>query len=160
MKTFILTIALIITTAIVTAQSLNFGETRLKNLDGFNVSASEVLNPKGHTLIVFWKSGSKNQGEDFANLQNVWSENLKEQGVKMVAICIDGNGSWAHIKPQVNARLWDFEVYVDVNGDLRRAMNVSNTGSIILNGNLEIVYRQNGYCSEACNLINEALALK
>nr|MBA3900969.1 TlpA family protein disulfide reductase [Bacteroidota bacterium] len=46
----------------------------------------------------------------------------------------------------VNGRNWDFEVYLDVNQDFKRAMNVNNVPhTFLLNGNGEIVWQHNSY---------------
>ena len=50
------------------------------------------------------------------------------------------------VKPKVNALLWDYEVYCDPNGDLKRAMGVGSVPhTFLLNKNKEIVYQHTGY---------------
>ncbi len=51
----------------------------------------------------------------------------QEKGVKFVAICVDCTGRIDHVKPIVYGQNIEMEVYVDRNGDLKRAMNVSYT---------------------------------
>jgi thioredoxin-related protein len=46
----------------------------------------------------------------------------------------------------VKGRGWDFEVYLDENSDLRRAMNVANPPHTFLyDGEGNLVYEHNGY---------------
>jgi len=161
MKTLILFVLMTIATGYVASQSSNLMETDLKDLDGFNVNSSEIFNNDGFTLLVFWKSSNEKCCENIESLQNAWAESLREKGVKMVAICVDCSGSWTHVKPIVNARLWDFDVFIDVNGNLKRAMNVSNVPcTIVLNDKQDIVCRQNGYCANSGDLICEIIESK
>ncbi len=52
----------------------------------------------------------------------------------------------ARVAPYVNGQGWDYEVYFDPNGDLKRAMNVNNVPhTFLLNGKGEIVYQHNNY---------------
>jgi hypothetical protein len=81
-------------------------------------------------------------------MQSAWLENLQQRGVKMVAICIDSNGTWSHIKPMANGKNWEFEIYIDTNGDFKRAMNVGNVPcTILFDQNQNMLCRNIGYCS-------------
>ena len=46
----------------------------------------------------------------------------------------------------VNGQGWEYEVYLDPNGDLKRAMNVNNVPhTFLIDGNREIVWQHNSY---------------
>ena len=50
------------------------------------------------------------------------------------------------VAPYVNASDWEYEVYLDPNGDLKRAMGVSRVPhTFLLNGKNEIVWEHKGY---------------
>jgi len=50
------------------------------------------------------------------------------------------------VAPYVNASDWDYEVYLDPNGDLKRAMGVSTVPhTFLLNGKNEIVWQHRTY---------------
>ena len=59
-------------------------------------------------------------------------EELREKGIRLVAISVDCNGSWSQVKPMVQGQGWEFDAYIDVNGDLMRAMNVSEVPCTLL----------------------------
>ena len=50
------------------------------------------------------------------------------------------------MKPHVEGNDWPYEVYLDQNSDLKRAMGVVNVPhTFILNGDGEIVWQHTGY---------------
>ena len=50
------------------------------------------------------------------------------------------------VNPYVNASDWDYEVYLDTNSDLKRAMGVSTVPhTFLLNAKKEIVWQHKGY---------------
>ena len=65
-------------------------------------------------------------------LNEVYEEYLKDDNVKVVGICLDGIGRIDHVKPFVYGNDLDIEVYVDKNGDFKRAMHVTDTPFTIL----------------------------
>lgn len=161
MKTLSLFLILEFAAIMIVAQPANFSGVQLKTTDGVTVDASQILNTDGFTLMVFWKSGNAKCCDNIQSLQNAWISSLKDKGVKLVAICVDCTGSWTHVKPFVSARNWDFQVFVDVNGDFKRFMNVSIVPStLILNENSEVVCRQNGFCAGDDSMICEMIEAK
>jgi cytochrome c biogenesis protein CcmG, thiol:disulfide interchange protein DsbE len=158
MKNLILFVMLAFVIAKATAQHQNLPVVDLKNTDGYTVSTVRIFEPGGFTMLVFWKSTIGKCCENLESLQNAWYESLMEKGVKMIAICVDCNGTWSHVKPVINARGWSFDTYIDVNGDFKRAMNVNTIPcTILLDENLTPICRQNGFCSGSGELACEKI---
>ena len=53
-------------------------------------------------------------------------------GVKIIAISTDDARNSSKVPAFVNGRAWDFEVYLDPNGDFKRAMNVNNVPHVFV----------------------------
>jgi hypothetical protein len=50
------------------------------------------------------------------------------------------------VAPYVNSKSWEYEVYLDPNGDFKRALNVNNVPhTFLINGKGEIVWQHNSY---------------
>jgi len=76
----------------------------------------------------------------------VYDEWQKTTGVKLIAVSIDDARSSARVGPYVNGQAWDYEVYLDPNGDLKRAMNVQNVPhTVLIDGSGKIVWQHNVY---------------
>ncbi len=120
----------------------------LKTLDGSMIPVSEILtSPKG-TILVFWKVNNHKCYENLENLQESWNEMARASGVKLVAVCVDNSGNWTRIKPLISGKDWDFDVYIDQNSSLKRALEITTLPyTILLDGNVQIKCRYPGYCS-------------
>ena len=119
----------------------------LRDVNGNQVSSLDMIHAGAPTLLVFWKSTSRTCCENIEMLQETWESELKQRGVRMIAICVDCNGSWGYVKPLVNGNNWDFDNYVDVNGDLKRAMNVGEVPcTMLFDSDQQMICRYNsGY---------------
>ena len=59
---------------------------------------------------------------------------------------IDDTRSMMRVAPYVNASDWDYEVYLDPNSELKRAMGVQTVPhTFLINGEKEIVWQHQGY---------------
>jgi peroxiredoxin len=76
----------------------------------------------------------------------VYSDWQKETGVKLISISIDDSKSSSKVAPYVNSKGWEFEEYLDVNSDFKRAMNVNMPPhTFILDGKGNIVWQHVGF---------------
>jgi len=138
------------------AQQTSVLNVDLRDVDGNIISSSQITRPGAPTMIVFWKSSNNRCCADLETLSEAWDETLRQQGVRMVAICVDCNGSWSHVKPLVNGNSWDFDTYIDVNGDFKRAMNVGEVPcTMLFDGNQNLVCRYNSVCPGSQEFICE-----
>ena len=129
------------------AQQCSIPDVDLRDLDGNLVSSTKITTPGTSTLLVFWKSSSGKCCDNLEMLQEAWDDTLSGAGIKMVAICIDCNGSWSHVKPLVNGNSWDFDTYIDVNGDLERAMAVYDVPcTMLFDKEQKLICRYNSAC--------------
>ena len=66
--------------------------------------------------------------------------------LKLVAISVDESRTMSKVKPYVNGSDWDYEVYLDPNSDLKRAMGVVEVPhTFLLNGENKIIWQHAGY---------------
>ena len=141
-------LAIFLTSILISAQTGYLPYAELKTIDGLPTTTEYITEPGSVTILVFWKSCNKQCCENLDAMQEVWHESLEEEGVKMIGICVDAVGSWDHIKPFVNGNSWDFDTYIDVNCDLKRAMNVTTVPcTILLDHRQNLICRYNGFCS-------------
>ncbi len=118
----------------------------LKNLNGESVQSSVIQNDGKPVIISFWATWCKPCNRELNNIKDVYEEWQEETGVKLIAISIDDARSASRVKPHVDGNDWPYEVYIDQNSDLKRAMGVVNVPhTFILNGKGEIVWQHTGY---------------
>tara|TARA_B100001287_G_C22685494_1_gene533233 strand:+ start:3354 stop:3857 length:504 start_codon:yes stop_codon:yes gene_type:complete len=131
---------------------LSFGQERkipninVKTLSGKKFNISDLKNDGNPIVISFWATWCKPCIKELNNIAEIYDEWQDETGVKIVAISIDDSRSKAKVSPYVNSSDWEYEVYLDQNGDLKRAMGVSTVPhTFLLNQNNEIVWQHKGY---------------
>ena len=118
----------------------------LKNLDGQSVNISEINNGGKPFVMTFWATWCGPCVKEHNALTEVYDDWVEETGVKIISVSIDDARSTAKIKPFVDGKGWPFEILLDVNKDLARAMNVSNPPhTFLFDGSGKIVWQHTGY---------------
>ena len=78
-----------------------------------------------------------------AEIYDQWVENYQ---VRLVAISVDDARAAAKVKPMVAEKAWPYEVFIDTNQELMRALHFQTVPyTIIVDGKGEIVYNHSGY---------------
>ena len=147
MKKLILTITVIgIFTTLSLSQNRTLPSVEVKTLYGENINIQEIENSGKPIVISFWATWCKPCKKELNAIAEVYEDWQEETGVKLIAISIDDTRSMTKVAPYVNASDWDYEVYLDSNGDLKRAMGVSTVPhTFLLNGKNKIVWQHKGY---------------
>jgi len=145
-KLFLSLFATILFSTIIFAQIRTLPSIDVKTLDGGSINITELENNGQPIVISFWATWCKPCKKELNTIAEVYEDWQDETGVKLVAVSIDESRSMAKVSPYVNASDWDYEVYLDPNGDLKRAMGVSAVPhTFLLDSKKEIVWQHKGY---------------
>jgi cytochrome c biogenesis protein CcmG/thiol:disulfide interchange protein DsbE len=96
-------------------------------------------------LICFW---SVNSDETITELNAIsalydnWKETAK---FKLMAVSIDEGKIANRVRPTGIGNGWAFDLFIDVNGDLRKTLNSNNLPQSFVLKNGKVVYQQSGY---------------
>ena len=138
--------------AILFLTSFNGDETRkipsvdLKTLAGKSANSSKFSNDGKPMIISFWATWCSPCKKELNTIAEVYDDWKKETGVKLIAISIDDSKSSNNVAPYVNSKGWEYESYLDVNSDFKRAMNVNMPPhTFIVDGNGNIVWQHVGF---------------
>ncbi len=114
----------------------------VKTLDGKPFDTKNISNDGNPIIISFWATWCKPCIQELTSVSEVYDDWQEETGVKLVAISIDNARTSVKVKPLVNAKEWEYDIYLDENGDFKRAMGVNMVPhTFILNGKGEIVWQ-------------------
>ena len=133
-------------------------QARLKSLQGKIAPFSTFAKKDSLFLICFWSVESE---ESITELNSI-STNLEHWQTmvpfRFMAVSVDEGKTASRFRPTYNMNGWTFEAYVDLYGDLRRALHSNNfPQSMILYKN-EVVYEQSGWTSGTENYLIQRLA--
>ncbi|OIP01904.1 MAG: alkyl hydroperoxide reductase [Bacteroidetes bacterium CG2_30_33_31] len=114
----------------------------VKTLDGKTFNTKDISNDGKPIIISFWATWCKPCVQELSTIHDVYNDWQSETGVKLIAISVDNSRTSVNVNPLVNGKEWDYEVYLDENGDFKRAMGVNMVPhTFVLNGKGEIVWQ-------------------
>lgn len=147
MKEKLFVLIFISSLSIVAQEKLNiFPSVDIKNIEGKIINTDEFDNGGKPIIVSFWATWCKPCAKELDAISEVYDEWLDETGVKLLAISIDDARNTAKIAPFANGKDWPYEVYLDANSDLKRALNVNAIPhTFLLNGKKEIVWQHTSY---------------
>ncbi len=146
-----------------TAQKSLLPSVEVKTLDGKKINIKNLSNNGKPIIISFWATWCKPCVKELTAIAEVYEQWQKETGVKLVAVSVDDARSSAKVGPLVDGKAWEYEVLLDDNGDLKRAMNVNEVPHMfIINGNGEIVWQHTSFADggelEVIQIIKKIIA--
>jgi len=136
----------------------------LTSIDGKNIKASDINLGDEPVLMIFWQSFDPNCCSQIDEIDEIYRARLGGMNFKLIGICCDNGGDVHHIKPLVYGKSWDMHVYIDRNGDFKRAMGVPDYPyTILFDQDQDIVCKYSGYCASIddllCDKIRECYSL-
>jgi len=112
----------------------------IKRINGSTINTDSITNDGKPLIISFWATWCKPCVMELNTIEENYKDWQKETGVKLVALSIDDARTSPSVGPFVNGKGWEYEVYLDPNGDFKRAMNVNMVPhTFLMNGKREIV---------------------
>jgi peroxiredoxin len=119
---------------------------KVQDLKGKSIQSDKLLVTGKPLIMSFWATWCKPCIKELSTMYEKLPDWQKETGVQLVAVSIDDTRSSAKVAPFVSGRGWDFPVVLDVNGDLKRALNVINVPhTFLFDGTGKLVYQHTGY---------------
>ena len=118
----------------------------IKDLNGRVFNTSEFDNNNNPIIISFWATWCKPCKQELENIHEIYEDWQEETNVKLIAISIDDSRNTAKIKPLVNAKGWEYEVYQDSNREFATKMGVNPIPhTFLLDGNKQVVWEHVTY---------------
>lgn len=118
----------------------------LQTLEGNFINANSISGNGQPLILVFWDFDDNKSCENLKTLHEVYHDSLLFKKVRMVAICTGVTGANTKIRPYVASNGLLIKVYLDMNGDFRRAMGVSAPHTILYDKEMNVFCQQKGYC--------------
>ena len=134
---------------------LGYSQNQMPNIE-LNAISGESLNlstdfNEVDKLYVFsfwatWCAPCINELEAIHKKYATWKESLN---VEIIAVSIDDSRTQKRVKPFLNGKGWTYNVLLDSNQELKRALSIVNVPYTIVVKNSKIVFVSNGYSQGA-----------
>lgn len=144
MRTFLLTVALLISTA----AFAQVPSVTVEDAKGEAVDTKEILSEGVPTIVSFWSTICKPCIRELDAIYDALPDWMEEADFRVVAVSTDDSRLLAKAKSFAEGRGWgeDFTLLFDKNQDFMRAMNVSVVPHVfVFDANGNIVYSHTSY---------------
>jgi len=119
---------------------------KIKALNGQEILFNTLGSNNDTAIIVsLWATWCVPCINELEAINDQYAERQKESPFKLIAISVDDSRTSARVRPFVKGRGWNFDIYLDVNNDLKRALNINDVPHILIIRNGKIIYQHNGY---------------
>ncbi len=133
----------------------------LQDLNQNSVNVYDDFNEKDKIYIFsFWATWCAPCINELQAIHENYDDWTEELNLEVIAISVDDSRTKKRINPLVNGKGWEYEILLDTNQELKRALSIANVPYMVIVKNKEIVSVHNGY-SEGFEdeLFNELKAL-
>jgi AhpC/TSA family protein len=133
---------------------------QLKNLHGKIQTFSQITQKDTMVLICFWSTVSDPSIAELNAINQRYEQWQSGFKFRLMIVSIDDPKTASKVRPMVNMNEWTFDVYTDINGDLKKALHADNLPESMILKNGKLVYQQSGYEAGSENyLFQKLLAL-
>lgn len=147
MRKKILSILLVIAVSAFAQNSQTLPNITLKDVNGKNKNVSDYSKSGKITILSFWATWCTPCKKELTNINdNMLDEWKTKYDIELVAVSTDNSKNVLKVKPFVDGQGWDFDCLLDVNEDLKRALNAPMIPyTVLLDKTGKIVWTHTGY---------------
>jgi hypothetical protein len=119
----------------------------LKNMQSKLVTFSSITKNDSAILICFWSVSSEISMDELNAISSHLTKWKQSAAFKFLAVAIDNDNEANKVRPVAKANGWlsDFDVYIDINNNLRDALNLGSLPQVVIIKHGKIFYQQAGY---------------
>lgn len=126
--------------------SAQLPSVQLKDINGKTIDTATLSNDGKPFVISFFATWCKPCLRELRAINEVYPDWQDETGMKLIAISTDEAQNVHKVKPLVDSEGFEYEVLLDSNQDLQRALGIQMIPYVmIVDGNGNIVETRNGY---------------
>jgi len=129
------------------AQESNFSSIKLKSVSGKTIDFADLAASSKDTMVVlsFWATWCIPCITELETINDEMEEKQAIRPFKFIGVSIDDSRTAQRVKPFIKGKGWKFEILMDINSELKRALNITDVPHVLIIKDNKIVYRHTGY---------------
>jgi peroxiredoxin len=121
-------------------------DVSLKNLDNLSLNVkNDFSEPDKIYVFSFWATWCAPCINELEAINDYYDDWKKEMNVEVIAVSVDDSRTLKRVTPLVNGKGWTYNILLDSNQELKRALSITNVPFLIVVKNNEIKFIHNGY---------------
>ena len=142
-----LIVFLLVNLNILKAQETNFSSIKLKLVSGKTIDFADLAASSKDTMVVlsFWATWCIPCITELETINDELEEKQAIRPFKFIGVSIDDSRTSQRVKPFIKGKGWKFEILMDINSELKRALNITDVPHVLIIKDNKIVYRHTGY---------------
>ena len=116
----------------------------LKTLKGTLVNFSDLSHRDSLVLVCFWSPSSDASINELNAINAQYNQWRNSTSFRFIPVCI-AEGGTNQLRPVSNMNGWTFEVYADITGNLRKALNATSLPQSMILKKGKVIYQLSGY---------------
>ena len=117
----------------------------LTTLEGEPTSIQKMANKDGVTIVSLWATWCVPCIKELDAISDLYQDWIEETGVSLIAVSVDDSRTVKRVKSLINGKGWEYDILLDTNNDLKRALGAFSIPLTIVIKDNKIVYRHSGY---------------
>lgn len=118
---------------------------KLKTLHGTMVPFSSAMQKDSLILVCFWSTSSDMSINELNAINAEYEKWKGAVSFRLIAVSVDEGKDANKVRPTANMNEWKFDVYTDIDGDLRKALDSNNLPQAMIIKKDKVIYQQSGY---------------
>jgi thiol-disulfide isomerase/thioredoxin len=118
---------------------------RVQTIDGTDTSIEEATDKDNVVILSLWATWCVPCIKELDAISEVYEDWQDETNVELIAVSVDDSRTVKRVKSLINGKGWEYEILLDTNNDLKRALGASTVPLTLLIKDNKIVYRHSGY---------------
>jgi thiol-disulfide isomerase/thioredoxin len=126
-------------------KSQEIPDINLIDLDGNAISVKALTDSEDIKIFSFWATWCVPCINELDAIADVYEDWQDETNVELIAVSTDDARTKKRVIPLVNGKGWEYQILLDDNQDLKRALNINVLPYVIVVKNGEIIHTRTGY---------------
>lgn len=140
---------------VLTLFGVTFGQKQLPNVEVQDINNKSINITKKYNepdkmyVFAFWATWCAPCINELDAIKEKYEKWQSELNIEVIAVATDDTRTQKRIKPLVKGKDWKYEILLDTNQDMKRALSIVNVPYTVAVKNGKIVYINNGYTEGA-----------